>query len=69
MIRTLSANAEAAWLELVDAAYDACDDVDSGNHRCDIQSCQDLLCTFDPRSSPYRFPPLPFGTLQDIALS
>jgi len=31
MAQILSAKAEAAWLELVDAAYDACDDVDSGN--------------------------------------
>lgn len=31
MIQMLSAKAEAAWLELVDAAYDTCDNVDSGN--------------------------------------
>lgn len=31
MVRTLSHNAELAWLELVEAAYDAADDVDSGS--------------------------------------
>ena len=38
MLRTLSANAESAWLELVDAAYDACDDVDSGNPSFELTS-------------------------------
>jgi hypothetical protein len=31
MVRTLSKKAEEAWLELVEAAYDACDEADSAN--------------------------------------